>query len=154
VILNITSVILPFELNPGFYRWGYALPSHEVYEVLVTIWSGGAANQLHISLPILFAWEIFLLPLSVLALHYRCANAAKEYETNEEALRNKYGSQSTSEGNTYEKTMTKNVDRATATISSPTPQTFEVGNGYFPSTPVPFQNTLERITSPTGADQA
>ncbi|KAJ5653305.1 nitrosoguanidine resistance protein SNG1 [Penicillium lividum] len=35
VILNVASSISPFELSPGFFRWGYALLAHEVYQVLV-----------------------------------------------------------------------------------------------------------------------
>ncbi|KAE8442515.1 hypothetical protein EG329_003296 [Mollisiaceae sp. DMI_Dod_QoI] len=45
VFLNITSSITPFEINPGFYRVGYAFPAHEAYQVLTDIWSGGAVPQ-------------------------------------------------------------------------------------------------------------
>lgn len=154
VIFNVTSVLFPFELNPGFYRWGYALPSHEVYQVLVTIWSGGATNQLHISLPILFAWEVVLYPLSILALHYRCAYAAREHQANEEAMRDKYASHNTGEPIRREKTRTRGESLNGGVIASPAPQTPGVGNGYFPSTPVPFQYALERFTSSRGAEQA
>jgi hypothetical protein len=47
VITNVTSSIYPFELNPGFYRWAYALPALEAYSVLIQIWSGGCNNQLY-----------------------------------------------------------------------------------------------------------
>ena len=52
VIFNVASTISPFELNPGFFRWGYALPSHEAYQVLIQIWSGGCNNRLYQAVPI------------------------------------------------------------------------------------------------------
>ncbi|KAH7420026.1 hypothetical protein BKA64DRAFT_612055 [Cadophora sp. MPI-SDFR-AT-0126] len=59
VIINVTSTIFPFELNPGFYKLGYALPGHQIVSILFQIWSGGCNNQLARALPVLFAWEIF-----------------------------------------------------------------------------------------------
>jgi len=57
IYLGITSTSTPFELNPGFFRLGYALPAFEAYSVLIDIWSGATAH-LYIALPILFAWWI------------------------------------------------------------------------------------------------
>ncbi|THX68857.1 hypothetical protein D6D04_10461 [Aureobasidium pullulans] len=87
VILNVTSTIWPFELAPGFYRWGYALPAHEVWQVLIQIWSGGAVDRLYQALPILFTWEIVFLPLAVIALNHRCAVAEREHKAKEEEKR-------------------------------------------------------------------
>ncbi|KAG9682430.1 hypothetical protein KCU95_g14298, partial [Aureobasidium melanogenum] len=87
VILNVTSTIWPFELAPGFYRWGYALPAHEVWQVLIQIWSGGAVDRLYQALPILFTWEIVFLPLAVVALNHRCAVAEREHKAMEEERR-------------------------------------------------------------------
>ncbi|THW95176.1 hypothetical protein D6D18_05813 [Aureobasidium pullulans] len=87
VILNVTSTIWPFELAPGFYRWGYALPAHEVWQVLIQIWSGGAVDRLYQALPILFTWEIVFLPLAVIALNHRCAVAERELKAKEEERR-------------------------------------------------------------------
>lgn len=87
VILNVTSTIWPFELAPGFYRWGYALPAHEVWQVLIQIWSGGAVDRLYQALPILFTWEIVFLPLAVMALNHRCAVAEREHRAMEEERR-------------------------------------------------------------------
>jgi hypothetical protein len=84
VILNVTSTIWPFELAPSFYRWGYALPAHEVWQVLIQIWSGGAVDRLYEALPILFTWEIVFLPLAVVALNFRCKVAEREYKAAEE----------------------------------------------------------------------
>ncbi len=58
VVANVTSILLPFELSPGFYRVGYAIPAHEVYQALVHIWSRGCNPQLAVALPVLFAWEL------------------------------------------------------------------------------------------------
>lgn len=78
VILNVSSTIAPFELSPGFYRWGYALPAHEAYQVLVQIWTGGCDNQLYRALPILFSWWVASLAAAIFAVHHRCASAVKE----------------------------------------------------------------------------
>ncbi|EFY93822.1 hypothetical protein MAC_00313 [Metarhizium acridum CQMa 102] len=58
VITNVTSVIVPFSLSSGFYRWGYALPAHAAYEVLTDIWSGGCNPHLYYALPVLFSYEV------------------------------------------------------------------------------------------------
>jgi hypothetical protein len=75
MITNVASTIAPFELSPGFYRWGYALPAHEAYSILGQIWSNGCNNQLHRALPILFSWWVVGACVVVYALHYRCRQA-------------------------------------------------------------------------------
>ncbi len=75
VTWNVSSILLPFELSPGFYQIGYIFPGHQVYQTLLDIWSGGCNPQLHISLPIMFAWEIFGFLLSSLGI-YRKAHYA------------------------------------------------------------------------------
>jgi hypothetical protein len=75
VVLNIASTISPFEMNPRFFRWGYALPSHEAYQVLIQIWSGGCNNRLYRALPIMFSWWIVGVPAAVYAMQYRCKSA-------------------------------------------------------------------------------
>ena len=86
VILNVSSILLPFELNPGFYRWGYALPGHEVFATLLDIWSGGCNPQLQIALPILFAWELVGLAGSALGVYRRCHNAVVADEQQERSF--------------------------------------------------------------------
>ncbi|KAJ5813243.1 hypothetical protein N7447_010266 [Penicillium robsamsonii] len=56
VIVNVSSTLSPFELSPGFYRIGYAIPAYELYQVLVDIWTSGCNPTLYRSLPILFSW--------------------------------------------------------------------------------------------------
>ena len=80
VILNVASTISPFELNPGFFRWGYALPSHEAYQVLIQIWSGGCNNRLYRALPIMFSWWIVGVPIAVYAMQHRCRTAVAAQE--------------------------------------------------------------------------
>ncbi|KAK4462874.1 hypothetical protein QBC42DRAFT_224019 [Cladorrhinum samala] len=72
IICNVTSVLLPFELSPGFYQVGYLFPAHGVYQVLTDIWSGGCNPRLGYALPVLFAWEAVGLALSVLGVFRRC----------------------------------------------------------------------------------
>lgn len=81
-VINITSTIFPFELNPGFYRWGYALPAHPVFTILIQIWSGGCNNQLKSSLHVLFGWEIVGGVLAVLGSYRR--NKVAQWELEEE----------------------------------------------------------------------
>ncbi|KAH6990186.1 hypothetical protein EDB80DRAFT_729644 [Ilyonectria destructans] len=72
IILNVTSILLPFDLSPAFYRIGYMFPAHEVYQILTDIWSGGCNPQLRYALPILFAWELVSFLLSALGVFRRC----------------------------------------------------------------------------------
>lgn len=77
VIINVSSVIAPFELSPGFYRWGHAVPAHEVFQILTQIWGGGCNNQLYRALPILFVWWVVGILVVTLALRYRLNTALK-----------------------------------------------------------------------------
>lgn len=76
VCFNVSSLLIPFELSPGFYRIGYAAPAHEAYQILIQAWSGGN-HQLYQAPPILFAWEILLKPLAILGMYRRCHAAAR-----------------------------------------------------------------------------
>lgn len=72
VFLNITSSITPFEINPGFYRFGYVFPAHEAYQILTDIWSGGAVPQLYRAMPVLFSWWVLLLVCDTFSHHRAC----------------------------------------------------------------------------------
>lgn len=72
VVLNVTSILVPFELSSSFYKWAYVMPAHEAYQVLTDIWSGGCNPQLHYALPILFSLEVSGLILSGLGVYRRC----------------------------------------------------------------------------------
>lgn len=78
IILNVTSTIFPFELNAGFYRIGYAWPYHNLYEILVTIWSNGCVNRVYRNLPIIFAWWTVLFGVSLWARLRLCRNSKKQ----------------------------------------------------------------------------
>ncbi|GME65335.1 hypothetical protein GTA08_BOTSDO00978 [Neofusicoccum parvum] len=148
VIANVTSVIMPFELCPGFYRWAYALPAHEVWTVLVTIWSGGAVNRLYRALPILFAWWVVLAPVACFALKWRCRKAAEAHAADVAAKEEELGKK-------------KDAWEKGRGLSSPGTATgggemggFVAAEGlsrqhteYFPSAPVPFEGTLRRVFS-------
>ncbi|KAI8312015.1 hypothetical protein K4K61_011133 [Colletotrichum sp. SAR11_59] len=76
IITNIASTVAPFELMPGFYRIGYALPAHEAYSMMVLAWSG-CADQTRVALPVLCAWWIAGHVLAVFSIRKRCADAGK-----------------------------------------------------------------------------
>ncbi|PSN62030.1 hypothetical protein BS50DRAFT_577893 [Corynespora cassiicola Philippines] len=82
VFLNIASTLSPLELQAGFYHWGIALPGHNAYSVMVTIWTGGADNHLYRALPILFAWWLVANWTTSLA-HIRACHLAKKLENEE-----------------------------------------------------------------------
>ncbi|EEU34902.1 uncharacterized protein NECHADRAFT_68902 [Fusarium vanettenii 77-13-4] len=72
IVFNITSVLLPFQLSPGFYHIGYMFPAHNYYQVLINIWSLGCNPKLHYALPVLFAWELVALVLTSVGVFRRC----------------------------------------------------------------------------------
>lgn len=157
VIFNTTSIVIPFELNPAFYRWGYALPAHEVLQVLITIWSSGGVDQLNVSLPILFAWETLLLPLSVVALRVRCAHAAQEFKDNEKAMRKKYGyhhdAERATRKNDVEVVVTDQEAPCEQGATTPNASLSTPGNGFFPNASAPFQEAIERVLSNRSSEQ-
>ncbi|RAL12239.1 uncharacterized protein BO97DRAFT_443259 [Aspergillus homomorphus CBS 101889] len=71
-IVSVASTVSPFEMQPGFFRWGYALPAHELYQVLVQIWSHGCESQLRTALPVLFSWWVVSAGSGIAATHRRC----------------------------------------------------------------------------------
>jgi hypothetical protein len=83
ILVNVASTISPFELNPSFFRWAYALPSHEAYQLLVQIWSDGCESQLYRALPIMFSWWIVCVPITVLCVRYRCITAIQAERASE-----------------------------------------------------------------------
>jgi hypothetical protein len=86
MMLNVASILLPFELSPAFYRWGYALPAHSIFNVLIDIWSGGCNPQLKYALPVLFAYEICGLALSSIGVYRRSHYAMIKQEKDEKDL--------------------------------------------------------------------
>ncbi|EKG17424.1 protein of unknown function DUF3533 [Macrophomina phaseolina MS6] len=80
IITNVASAVAPFELTAGFFRWSYALPAKELYDVLSTIWSEGCANYNYRALPILFAWWVVGSVMSVFSNIHRCNSALKSEE--------------------------------------------------------------------------
>lgn len=89
IITNIASVVYPFELTPGFYHWSWALPSHNIYLLLVGIWSGCRAN-IGTTLPILFSWWLVTHVTSAWSVRKRCLLAEAEAHQNEQAQHDKF----------------------------------------------------------------
>lgn len=159
VVFNVTSTILPFELNPGFYRWGYALPAHNAYQILVQIWSGGGYQHLYQALPILFAWEIGTAPLVVLAMHKRCEAAAVEAQKAEEANKNTAAripakaeiaddiTETGTRDNSVSTAVPSQAARRSTVVSDAAPMERRQSGQYFPNTPIPFENTLAKVGS-------
>lgn len=89
VILNVTSILLPFELIPAFYKWSYMLPAHAVYQLLIDIWSGGCNQLVAYALPLLFGFEISSSVLCSIGIYRRCHYAAIANEQLENQLKKK-----------------------------------------------------------------
>ncbi|KND92433.1 Nitrosoguanidine resistance protein SNG1 [Tolypocladium ophioglossoides CBS 100239] len=87
VVINVTSIILPFDLSSPFYRWGYALPAHAAYDALTDNWSNGCSPHLYYALPVLFAYELSGLFWTSLGVYKRCHYAVITEETTQEAMR-------------------------------------------------------------------
>ncbi|KAJ5817337.1 hypothetical protein N7447_009570 [Penicillium robsamsonii] len=85
IILNITSILLPFELSPAFYKVGFALPAHAVFQVLIDIWSSGCNPQLYYALPVLFVYEVLGVILSTIGAYRRAHYACIKQEMDEKA---------------------------------------------------------------------
>ncbi|RJE26389.1 hypothetical protein PHISCL_01276 [Aspergillus sclerotialis] len=86
-VTNSTSVLIPFDLSPGFYRWGYALPTHSIYQILIDIWSGGCNPQLNYALPVLFVYELIAMTLSTIGVYRRAHYACLAQEKDEMSCR-------------------------------------------------------------------
>lgn len=86
IVLNVTSILLPFELSPAFYRFGYALPAHSIFNVLIDIWSSGCNPQLYYGLPVLFVYEVCGLVLSSVGVYRRSHYAVIKQEKDEKDL--------------------------------------------------------------------
>lgn len=89
MMFNVTSILVPFELSPGVYRWAYVMPAHEVYEVLTDIWSGGCNPKLYYALPILVAMEVVAFGLGMVGVYRRCHYAVLAEEGMELAFKEK-----------------------------------------------------------------
>ncbi|RFU82058.1 nitrosoguanidine resistance sng1 [Trichoderma arundinaceum] len=87
VVMNVSSIILPFSVTSPFYRWGYALPAHAAYELLTDNWSNGCNPHLSYALPVLFAYEVSGLILTSIGVYKRCHYAVIMDETTKEAMR-------------------------------------------------------------------
>ncbi|CAG7928984.1 unnamed protein product [Penicillium olsonii] len=85
IITNVTSILLPFELSPAFYKVGFGLPAHAVFQVLLDIWSGGCNPKLYFALPVLFVFEILGIVGSTVGVYRRAHYASLKAESDEKA---------------------------------------------------------------------
>ena len=76
VVINIASTLWPVELMPDFYRVSYASPMRASYVLLIEAWSG-CGREVHISLPVLFAWWIVGHATAWISIRKRCNDAAR-----------------------------------------------------------------------------
>ncbi|KAJ5463722.1 hypothetical protein N7475_008666 [Penicillium sp. IBT 31633x] len=83
IILNITSILLPFELSPALYKVGFALPAHSIFQILIHIWSSGCNPELYYALPVLFVYELLAGTLSTLGVYRRAHYACIKQEADE-----------------------------------------------------------------------
>ena len=81
VILSITSTIYPFELNPGFYHWAWALPAHNVWRLILEVWSQGCKSQKAVAIPVLLVWWIVGSLTSAWSLRRKCIIAKKDAQS-------------------------------------------------------------------------
>ncbi|KAJ3519060.1 hypothetical protein NM208_g14282 [Fusarium decemcellulare] len=79
IIMNIATTVYPFELTPSFYHWGWALPAHNIWLLLVNIWSG-CRGSLDVTLPILFSWWVVSHATSAWSVRKRCLMAEADAE--------------------------------------------------------------------------
>jgi hypothetical protein len=112
IVLNVTSILLPFELSPAFYQWGYALPAHALYQILIDIWSGGCNPQLDYALPVLFAYELSSLALSCIGVYRRSHLAFVANEGEEKKLQECIATTLAEEPADLEKTSSRREDRS------------------------------------------
>ncbi|KAJ5676875.1 uncharacterized protein N7477_002508 [Penicillium maclennaniae] len=72
-----------------FFKWGYALPAHSVFNILIDIWSRGCNPQLYYALPVLFVYEILGLILSSIGVYRRSHYAVLKQEVEEKSLQDR-----------------------------------------------------------------
>ncbi|KAL4924184.1 SNG1 family protein [Aspergillus undulatus] len=76
-IVNVSSTIAPFDLSPGFYRVGYALPAHPLYEILLQIWTHGCYPHLDKALSVLWCEWVVALCLFVYGMSRRTQSSLR-----------------------------------------------------------------------------
>jgi hypothetical protein len=119
IVLNVTSILLPFELSPAFYQWAYALPAHSIFQVLVDIWSGGCNPQLNYALPVLFVYELSGLTLSSIGVYRRAHYAIIAQEKGEKVFQERLATAlGQKQGETVERRKTEQVMEGTGAAKS------------------------------------
>ncbi|KAL6452964.1 SNG1 Nitrosoguanidine resistance protein SNG1 [Candida maltosa Xu316] len=70
VIINITPTFTPMALLPQFFRYGYAMPLHNAFEIYCVIFFDTYKGQIGRNIGIIIAWCVFLTAMTPLVLMY------------------------------------------------------------------------------------
>ena len=151
IILNITASISPFEVNPDFYKWGYALPANEAYTALTNIWSSGGVPEMYRSLPILFSWWVVGLSTATYGHFHRCHKAwtqdQKMDELQKESLQQQQQQQQSSPPNGNEAVEQSHAEYPDTLHRTPSQRLLDAAaayrSAYGPSVPMPIN--MERL---------
>ena len=124
--------------------------------MLVQIFSHGAVDRLYQALPILFVWEIVLLPVTKIAMHHRCIAAARAEQEEEQrvlALLDGKGEEmvlarasSVGSGSTH-------VLHRMESSASRKKQIHGAGDEYWPAVPVPFGGSMVKTDNDKDKDK-
>lgn len=78
LVLNISPTFAPFELCPGFYRYGYAIPMYNAYEALKVLFFNTWKGLLGRNYGILVAWIVVTNIALVRILKYTSERTKKK----------------------------------------------------------------------------
>jgi len=146
VIQNVGSALNPYELTAGWFRWTYALPGRNAYDLLVEVWSGGCEKVVNRALPVLVVYAAVFVVAANLGMWHRCKLAVEaEREALDEAavlLDWQFGKQmsasSAGDGgpeDRYDVTEEEMLER----------QKLNIGAGMGPSFRMPFADEAENL---------
>ncbi len=72
IIMNVSAAAFPVQLKPDFFRFDYAVPSYNCFELFITIMTKGSTNRVKRDVPVLFAWLIVTGVIGVFTNRKRC----------------------------------------------------------------------------------
>ncbi|EER33773.1 conserved hypothetical protein [Candida tropicalis MYA-3404] len=78
VIINITPSFTPIALLPEFFRYGYAMPLHNAFEIYCVIFFNTYKGQIGRNIGIIIAWVVVLTALTPLVLIHFSKQMAKK----------------------------------------------------------------------------
>lgn len=78
VIINITPTFTPIALLPEFYRYGYAMPLHNAFEIYSVIFFNTYKGLIGRSIGIIIAWVVFLTLMAPIVVVYFGSTMSKK----------------------------------------------------------------------------